>query len=339
MEKTKQRLWQLDYLKAICAFNVVFAHNWIAGYKNFSIVFPFFIYVTVPVFISVHAFLNAQSFEKQGNRIRSWFAPEYVIRKLTMILIPYAFIYGAEVIYLRFIDKADWFTNSAAVSSFFKGGQGPGGYFIPLILQAIVFFPFLCKLVIRFPFWGSAGLLLLQTVLEAAAQMGYISPDIYRIAYFRFLVFTVGGILLHKYRNHPRNKLVYGLAVLSLAYIGAVKYTSVEIPLFGDWKSSALPIVFWVAAIVLFSLTHFKRLPEKADQAVCTIGAASFSIFLFQKLYYLIAPGDYLPWKWGNVIINVAVCMAAGCIMEKVIQKINGRKNETLYEKNDATNK
>lgn len=322
MEKAKQRLWQLDYLKAICAFNVVFAHNWIAGYKNFSIVFPFFIYVTVPGFIAIHAFLNAQSFEKKGKKITNWFVPKYFIRKLTTILIPYALIYAAEVIYLRFINKADWFTNTAVITSFFKGGQGPGGYFIPLILQAIVFFPFIYKLVDGFPLLGSMSLLLLQTVLEIAAQMGMISPDIYRIAYFRFLVFTVGGILLYKYRNHSRNRLVYGLAVPSLIYIGVVKFAPVEIPLFGDWKSSALPIVFWVMAIVLFALMHFKKLPEKLDKVVCTIGAASFSIFLFQKLYYLIAPGNYLPWKWGNVILNVVICMAAGCAMEKLIQMI-----------------
>lgn len=320
-KKADNRIWQLDYLKAFCAISVIITHNWLAGYNKFSIVFPFLINMAVPVFLIIHGYLNTKSFEKMHMKTSTWFSLKQIGHKMSGVLGPYIVIYVIEVIGLKFIAQKEWLSGTKILHNFFSGGLGPGGYFIPVIVQAVIFFPILAKAVWKHPIVGSFGILGIQLVFELLFAKGFFSADIYRLSYFRYLFFSVGGILLCKYQDSKRIRWKNVFVLFSIGYIMLVNYTDVEIAWFGGWKRAALPVVFWAIFITNFALTHFKILPPDLHQVISLIGASSFSVFLVQKLYYLFNFGKLFDFIAINVVVNIVICVTLGCLYESAVRK------------------
>lgn len=137
----KKRIDFLDYLKAICVIMVIITHyEWEDKGSPF---FTMVINMAVPVFMIISGYNFAMSNRKKtdGN-LRKMYAWEMIKPKLIRFLVPFFTVCIIEIIILMIEDKH---INPPRI--FLLGAYGPGSYYVPIMIQLLVIFPIIYKLV------------------------------------------------------------------------------------------------------------------------------------------------------------------------------------------------
>ena len=141
VKEIKKRIDFLDYLKAICVIMVIITHyDW--GDKD-SPFFTMLINMAVPVFMIISGYNFAMSNRKKtGGNLKKMYAWEMIKPKLIRFLVPFFTVCLIEIVLLVIEDKH---INPPRI--FLLGAYGPGSYYVPIMIQLLVIFPIIYKLV------------------------------------------------------------------------------------------------------------------------------------------------------------------------------------------------
>jgi peptidoglycan/LPS O-acetylase OafA/YrhL len=316
----KSNYFQIDFLKAVMIFLVIFDH-FVAWTIKSEIGVALWERISIPVFLVVMGFNMGLSFKgKEDLSLKELYSWSYFKKKIIRYIIPFLILYVVSTFIGLFMYGFDFiamydgqFYPEHGIINLFIGilpFWGPGNWFLPIIFQSILIMPLLYK-----GFRTNRVLTLLLTFLiEIAMQItvffliGEITSweerhlllmFMYSILFYLSAVglgmwFSFGHKLTYK-----RNIFMWIIFPISLVYIIAYQFFNFRlrldgVPLLrGDYHFLVFP---YSAMLVLLAL---RFLPKKSDwrisKSISLIGKSTYHILLTQILGY----GMITAW-WGS---------------------------------------
>lgn len=134
-----RKLLSIDLLKGISIILVLLTHvNMSAQQKN-GIFAHFWIFAAVCIFMIVSAY----NYSMRG--AKDYFTPGVFLPRVLRTLLPWIIVWLVEIIYRSLFTEYS-LSIHRLILLFLNGGNGPGGYYIPMLFQLLIVFPILYKL-------------------------------------------------------------------------------------------------------------------------------------------------------------------------------------------------
>lgn len=321
-----ERLAMLDYIKAVCIIFVIVTHlPWSDEQRSF-LLFPFYIDQAVPVFMVISGYAYTRSACKRGIcSVRDWFSPPSFVPKLSRVLFPYALIWLSLLV----IGLLNGLTEPLmGIARFFVGSWGPGSYYVPVLIQLLVLFPFMMRVVKRWKWRGYFLLLVLNIAFEAFFTLFDLPAGLYRLCFFRYIVFVLAGMLLYETKCTVPKRILLPCVFAGFLYLLAVNYFDFSPLIFSPiWKNTAAPDVLWVYPIVLL-LIRMKGVSARIafGKVLGLVGRSTYHIFLVQMAWYFVI-GNLFPTDSVFLLAlpSLIVCLSIGVLFhwvdERYLQK------------------
>lgn len=322
MSNTKKWNINIDVIKCLAIISVILLHTY-QGKFLLQIGAPLHIWQAVPVFIILQGFNNAGSYQRRDFKSLADFKDlSYMWRKMKRLLFPFIIFFIVQIIFLR-LDTPEYFASENILFRLFTGGRGPGSYFIPLTIQAQLILPLL-YLVARKSVKGLlVGSFIVTTILEYLSFAFDMHEELYQIIIIRFIFALALGVALSILGEDKfKNRLFYGLVVVSAIYIIGVMYFDWHFIMEHFWHSQHVPGFFWPLFLILV-LNGVKMSEEnKIIQTMAKLGQASYHIFFVQILYFWAPINEMRPDTnlFVGTIVNVFICGILGIGFYKLEQ-------------------
>lgn len=305
-----QRIEFLDYLKAVCVIMVIVTHyDWADKTSPF---FTMLINMAVPVFMIVSGYNFAMSNRKKADgKLGKMYGWSMIKPKLIRFLVPFFGICIIEMFLLAWENR-----DIDPLRIFLLGAYGPGSYYVPVMLQLLVIFPIIYVLVEKNAKFGIAFAAIANLLFEIAVKVFEIDKYYYRLSIGRYILLIAFGCYLYLHPEHRVKRYqMWAMFLAGLAYIVAVFGFDQELVLFGYWKTTAMPVAFYIFPIVvlLFRKFYHSTIPGVFGRLLTWIGKASYHIFLVQMVYYHFElGGSIMNGAWYiavpfNILISVPV--------------------------------
>ncbi|MFX1321461.1 MAG: acyltransferase family protein [Promethearchaeota archaeon] len=323
---------QVDIIKAIMIFLVIFDHTFPWDPLKNSMGVALWERISIPVFLVIMGFNMGLSFDRKGETsLRKLYSWNYFKRKFWRYIFPFLLLYFLSTLIGLAINGFDpdalkQYQHSWSFEHLFIGilpFYGPGNWFLPVIFWSILIMPLLYKGFSGKLRWRIITLFLCY-VVELSIQLAVFFifdpqnistwPDYYDfLFYYRFIVttpfFMLSAIGLGMWisRNHEifakQNILLWILFPLSLFYLILYQFFDFYFDfIVGDYNLFVFPY-----SAFLF-LVGLQLLPKKQDnkfiKGIAIIGKSTYHILLTQILYFAIVIniwGDH----YGASIIGI----------------------------------
>ncbi|MFX1278597.1 MAG: acyltransferase family protein [Promethearchaeota archaeon] len=307
-----QNFFQVDFLKALMIFLVIFDHVVYWDVKN-NIGAALWERISIPVFLVLLGFNAGKSFQRQGDlSLKELYSWKYFKKKILRYIVPYLILYAVSTLIGLIIygfDITAMYRNqyypSHGYMNLFIGilpFWGPGNWFLPLLFQSILILPLLYKFFTKKPIIALISCFIIEIAMQLCVFFfigdlfpgGVISfPKLHVLNMFMDCVlFYLSGIGLGMWFSfehrleHSRNFFMWLLYPISLAFIVTYQFFGYRImignvPLLrGDYHFLIFP---YSAFLVLLAL---KFLPQRVDgpikRAISLIGKSTYHILLTQ---------------------------------------------------------
>lgn len=315
-----KRINQIDLLKAIAIISVIILHSFASKHLHL-IGAAYHIGQAVPIFMILAGFNSAHSNQSSVGFYKC------LKERITKIIQPFLLIFGIEILIQVILGTQDIYNPWDLIKALMSGGYGPGSYFVPIFLQAIVILPILNKIAK----YNSNMMLLCSLVINIVyeltiSQIYPMSDAVYRLLIPRYL-FALGlGVWLAN--NTISHKTIYTGAGISLIYITLGEYCNIWFPVHQSWGTQTVYSYMYPMLLVWLGI---KRLPDNIDNRLLLIlsnvGKASYHIFLVQMVYFLLL--SYLKYKI-MLIGAIPICIMVGFLFLKLESKVH---NKNLIKK------
>lgn len=338
----RPRLDYLDIAKGFAAASVVLLHL-IHPHTLFTILAPWHIWQAMPIFLFIAGITGAMSCRKYqgitGNlgwaRNKQDLAAYYrsLPEKALALYIPYAVV---VVLYHM------WSREPLGIELFFNtmlmGYLGPGGYFVPLIVQHLIVFPLVLSL--RGKLGSDGKFLAVALGISIAAELPFAFCDVtasqyvYRIFYFRYLFACCLGAVLAD--GNPFSKTAFRLlALMSAVYMAGAcylgdptgtppQYWNLPFLRADSWYFQHYPAYFFTAFLVLAMRDYERFIPMKSW--IMAMGKSSYDIFIFQMLFFItVVLSLKQAYGWSDLpvalkLVGFFVCIFGGLALTRAKQ-------------------
>lgn len=312
-KSVSKRIEFLDYMKAICVIMVIVTHyDWTDKTSPF---FTMLINMAVPVFMIVSGYNFAMSnCKKAEGKLGKMYGWSMIKPKLIRFLVPFFAICMIEMVLLAWEDRE---INPFRI--FLLGAYGPGSYYVPVMLQLLIIFPIIYVLVDKNAKLGITLAAIANLLFEIAVKVFEIDKYYYRLSVGRYILLIAFGCYLYLHPEHRVKRYqMWAMFLAGFAYIVAVFGFDQELVLFGYWKTTAMPVAFYIfpIVVVLFRKFYHSTIPGVFGRLLTWIGKASYHIFLVQMVYYHFELGGPImnaAWYIAvpfNILISVPVGLA-----------------------------
>ncbi len=327
MEGTKEKeismnVPLLDILKGICIIFVVMTHFWWPSEMRKQLLFPFWIDMAVPVFMVVSGYTNASSFKKYRiNNMEEAYNTEFFWKRVVRFTSPVLIVLFLEEMVYFFL----WKTTSLKrwIVDFSRGGVGPGSYYYPIMLQFILFFPFLWFLIKRNPKRGLITCFILNLIYEILQPAWNVTDEVYRLVGLRYIFAIAFGCFLFFYKKEIKKRWLCLSLVLGFTYILATMYFGYQPEIMIYWTGRTMIAVFWIIPVCYLL---FWKLGNIRCRILEKLGKASYHIFLTQMVFYNFCSGlmqQLIPNKLAALLCCIIICLGIGMIFYYIETPIN----------------
>lgn len=326
---------QIDILKGLAIISVILVHTF-SNEILMAIGAPFHIWQAVPVFLLLAGFTSAYALAsyKKKTLAQSYDIP-IIIRRLRRILGPFLIIWIVQSLIVLYIiltrsnlpiqiPNHFLYRGFDIVLNFLSGGQGPGSYFVPVILQQIFLIPLFYYLALRSPDRMLVIAFTLDIFLEFCMVIAAIPPWLYSILCIRYIFAGALGVWL-VFRKDAVPKWLFACALASLVYIYVTQYLNFQFWfIYPGWSFFHVFSYFWTVVIVFAGLQF---LPREATHAIPLIleelGKASWHIFLVQMTFFFACWGTIMQYTDSAIVspvITLAACLSLGYGFYKLME-------------------
>lgn len=284
----RERNHLFDIIKAVCAITVVVTHlPWGKEIRR-NFVFYGLVDMAVPLFILISVFLRREKIKRCGFRgYLSWASSR---RALFGLLNPYVVTAIAEMAAAVIIHAIRPSIQYNFLKSFglwlkwlFTGLSGPGGYYVPIMVQMIVYFPLISLLFRKSRNWGLLLSALINFAYELAVYLLGMPAEIHRLLILRYtLLIGLGIYLADSTMDGSQDKIAvvfFAVGLVSVVVNGSFRQPA----LFGEWKTTSM-----VCAAYAYGILY--ALMRLCSRAQCPflerIGRASYYVYLVQMVFF-----------------------------------------------------
>ena len=194
----------MDFTTAVKAFAiclVVFTHAGWAEADRLCPLFPFVVSAAVPLFMMVTGLNYARSYLRRGmSCLKEMYDPSMLRRRTSALVLPFIPVFLLEIMLAVLRNHLGFSSTDLSpiglLEGFGSGGWGPGGYYLPVMIQVIVIYPLLYCLVRRFGWVAFAGVAAGCIALDVV-QTAFGFPDgAWRLLCIRYLPYLAFGAIL-----------------------------------------------------------------------------------------------------------------------------------------------
>ncbi|MCD7725338.1 MAG: acyltransferase [Clostridiales bacterium] len=317
------RIKALDMLKGISIIMVVLTHFSWSDQERLVGLFPFWIAMAVPIFMMVSGYTFAMSFERHGvSQIEDAYNFIFIVKKILRYTLPFAVVYLIEIIYENIHQSISF---GEACRLFLVGGNGPGSYYYPCMIQLIFLMPLIYFPIKKNPRRGIRIAFLVNAVYEVLQNAYELNETCYRLLVFRYIFALACGCYFYfmkdtiylNWKTRQYKLPLFGGGILGIIFIVMYNYLGFNPPILKYWIGTSFITILYIFPVFILL---FKILSEKSIWILELIGKNSYEIFLVQKIF----PRGYLYQNVSSRVLQLFVylcfCITAGVIMGRVMQ-------------------
>lgn len=331
--ETLNRNHFIDVLKGICIIFVVFTHASWTPEQNLKLLFPFWIDMAVPFFMLVTGYVYTKSFQKNGiETLDSAYNKKYLLKNFIRYTIPYFIAFAIDfcvqvILYIRNPTGIKRFLVHE-IALFLQGGNGPGSYYYPEMIQIMFLFPIIYALVKKYN-WKGVLVVAFATFFFEVLKFPYMENEgQYRLLLFRYFMLIAFGSC---FAMNKMNRKHWILSVVGFCFIILFKYTNYSPKIFKWWTGTSMfPVLFIVPIFGFLVEKNIKFAPLEK------IGKASYNIFLTQMVYYCYLYGkikEFLVNVYLNAVVSIAICVIIGIVFYEIENRITKKVTAKVIEK------
>ena len=351
-----KRIESIDFLKGLAIIFVIATHAF-SGESLKMAAATLYVGQAVPIFLLVAGITSQLSFARRGHSLKA-----YYYKLPAQIIYLWGWYLLTVLVFMAFNHlPLSW---GAIFNQLVYGHIGAGGYFIPLMVQHLIFFPLLmllkCKL-------NNSALfilvvLILNAVLEYLCVAFNVESSSYRVLYVRYITVAALGAVFADWMNWLRapKALLILLTALSIAYILAVIYAGFSLAFIPNlWTNHHYPAAFYTATFCALGTLVYSKIStspsafapaispkcrpcnlfwirlqpllKKGVAAINSYGKSSYMIYLFQMIYFTVF-WDF-SWfsahPWLRIILSFPICILAGLLITH-LNKLYSQYQATL---------
>ncbi|MCM1559156.1 MAG: acyltransferase [Butyrivibrio sp.] len=249
---------------------------------------PFYILCAaqaVPVFIMLSGYNYAGGVKDPS--FKSLYAPRKLLKRFLRYTIPIIITYLVILAGLTAIGND--YSGGGWLRLFIWGDYGPGGYYYGIMLQFLLVFPMIYRVVCSYDFEGVLVIGVCNLFFELFFQSHAIDVAIYRVLIFKYILFIACGVYLYIHKAE-KIKGIYLLIMLltGAGYLLMPGYWNYEYRVFKYWSPTSMVVIAWIFPILYFLITnyHSKAVCNLAGRLIGKIGKASYHIMCTQMLWF-----------------------------------------------------
>ena len=362
----KIHFFQIDFLKAVMIFLVIFDHFVSWNIKD-EIGVALWERISIPVFLVILGFNMGHSFKNQGNStLKELYSWDYFKKKISRYIFPFLILYAASTFIGLFMYgfnfdlmlNVQYYPDHGLINLFYliMPFWGPGNWFIPVLFQSILVVPLL--------YWGFTKkpviTLILTFIVEMLMQFivfllfgqGFTSwEQVHVYALFSnsilFYLSAVGLGMWFSFGHgltEKRNRFIWVLFPLSWIYLVAYQFFGFRfrfdgMPLIrGDYNFLVFPYSAFLVLIALEILPNFSQ--KGISKRISLIGKATYHILLIQILGYAMITAwwgthygmdiPFDPFDLIDLVVLWIINVWFGILWFK-IEKLNDIAKKMLY--------
>lgn len=331
--ETLNRNHFIDVLKGICIIFVVFTHASWTPEQNLKLLFPFWIDMAVPFFMLVTGYVYTKSFQKNGiESLDSAYNKKYLLKNFIRYTIPYFIAFAIDfcvqvILYIRNPTGIKRFLVHE-IALFLQGGNGPGSYYYPEMIQIMFLFPIIYALVKKYNLKGVLVVAFATFFFEVLKFPYMENEGQYRLLLFRYFMLIAFGSY---FAMNKMNRKHWILSVVGFCFIILFTYTNYSPKIFKWWTGTSMfPVLFIVPIFGFLVGKNIKFAPLEK------IGKASYNIFLTQMVYYCYLYGkikEFLVNVYLNAVVSIAICVIVGIVFYEIENRITKKVTAKVIEK------
>lgn len=320
VETRESSYFQVDFLKAIMIFLVIFDHMVSWNIKS-ELGVALWERISIPVFLVIMGFNMGRSFQrKETTELRELYSWSYFKSKILRYIVPFLILYAVSTFIGLFMYGFDisamydgqYYPNHGIIHLFigFLPFWGPGNWFLPLLFQSILIMPLIYKAFTKKPILTLISCIIIEIIMQMVVFLfiGEITSweeAHYLTIFMTSILFYLSAIALGMWFSFgyslrdKRNLFVWILFPISLTYIIMYQFFDFrliinDVPLLrGDYHFLVIPYSVFLFLIIMNF--YPKNSDKKISKAISLIGRSTYHILLTQILGY----GMIFAF-WGN---------------------------------------
>lgn len=312
----------IDVMKGLAIIFVILIHSFNDETLH-NIGAPFYILQAVPLFLIISGYNQTQSYNRHSiESLTDFYRLAFLWKKLYRLLPIALIVYAVQTLFGP--DKHSFFF-------YLIGRGGYGGYYISIMIQAIIVLPLLYVLAKK---TTPLTMLLFSFLFNLLYEYFCYSMDIpsylYRLLLFRYLFALALGMWYFFDNQRPyANVFLKVGAIFSVGYLLVVHYYEISVPFYSfgtSWKGQNPLSYFYSLFLFHLGLKYLSSFRVDAiKQGLVFLGKRSYAIFIVQMLYFWLISA-YTEWPEFLFLLDVLASCALGAVLYSVEQKyISGK--------------
>lgn len=305
------RIDYLDFIKGFAIISVVLLHTLPSAWLN-PLLSVFHIWQAVPLFMFVAGITGCITWERRKKDFRIYYKD--LPAKAWTVYLPYVI---AVVLYQIYV----WEPVGAIpfIRSILYGQVGPGGYFVSLIVQHMIFFPLLLRM--RDKLNDDKKFLLYCLLLSALVEWlsaRYLCTDpsadnmYYRFFYGRYLFVTALGAVFYNNEHLFSPATLNKLMLASIVYMVGATYMDIKFSFIPyEWAPQHYPAYFYTYVLVQWLRDNRYKAPQTLHNIITTFGKNSYEIFITQ-LFVFSTFGAPMRHSFFGALLLPFICLHGG---------------------------
>lgn len=318
----KNRVFVIDLLKAFAVIAVICTHFPWENPNKF--VMGYFVDMAVPVFMMISGYNLSRSYEKADDRTAKQ-KVNWVFSHIRHFLIPWLLIFAMEELGNLYLKKE--YSAGELLYYFLKGGWGPGAYYVPMLFQLIIVFPFIYRLIKMKQVKGVLAGGVLNLLYELIVHISGLNALLYAIFIFRYLFIITLGCYLYLHKAKMHKSILAGMFMAGSLFIFMTGCREMQLPIFRLRTNVSMLTGLYIFPLIYIIIEKFKNVSgeNKIGKSISIVGKYTYYIYLIQMIYYYSGITNVLndfsiP---SQLLINVLLCVGGGIIFGSIMKRIN----------------
>ncbi|MFW9825221.1 MAG: acyltransferase family protein [Candidatus Thorarchaeota archaeon] len=309
--KNREHFFQIDFLKTLMIFLVIFDHVVSWGIKS-EIGVALWERICIPVFLVIMGFNMGTSFQRKGDlslrKLYSWsYFKSKILRYIVPFLVLYGFstligliVYGFNIINMWY---GQYYPNHGFIQLFtgILPFWGPGNWFIPVIFGSILLFPLIYWAFTKKPILTLILCFVVEIILQLIVffLIGEITSweevhvlNLFMTSFPFYLSAVALGLWLSFNRKpfSKRNIFLWVLLPISLTYLIYYQFFDFRLRIGGvslirgDYHFLVFP--YSVGLVMLAMIILPRKVNNRLSRAISLISNSTYHILLTQILGY-----------------------------------------------------
>lgn len=269
--------------------------------------------MAVPVFMIISGYVSTLSMDYNGIiSLESAYNCKTILGKFLRYTIPFIVAFAIDVLFRLVIQKADLYFFDT-VKLFLYGGNGPGSYYYPVMVQFIFVFPIIYFLIKRHEIKGLLICFIANALFEVLKWAYQMNDECYRLLLFRYIFLIGFGCFFALYPKAFKVRDYVISLIVGIGFIYIVEYTNYQPVILTQWTRTSFVAALYIIPIFAFALSKLNIKLKPIE----LLGKASYNIYLTQMVYYTLGTRYVYPYimrRGWQLLASVIICLAVGTV-------------------------